>query len=214
MFPSKSLLVLLLSAVVTGAQAGTVYTFKITDFQGSTLDLLNGSSASLTPWLFFFGMQGDPYQFRIQNAAAPASILCYTTADAATAGAAEHTQIVGRPYTDKVSTFWDVVDAVGKEGYSNLIEKHTRLAMTAWPRSGSSVSSPLTLEQFDAKNKHQVFKLVKPDPEWTCNAKHFDLYFIYPYPPLSRPWLERLSEEGVIDPSARVWVRRKFGIEA
>ncbi|KAJ7155060.1 hypothetical protein C8R46DRAFT_1296149, partial [Mycena filopes] len=198
MFPPKSLLVLLFS-VIAGAQAGTVYTFKITDFQGSTLDLLNGSATSLTPvlsttatnetsqnascpfslpsssslpphlspriltgWLFFFGMQGDPYQFRIQNAAAPASILCYTTADAATPGAAEHTQIVGRPYTDNVSTFWDVVDVAGKGGYSNLIEKHTRLAMTAWPHSGSSVSSPLTLEQFDAKNKHQVFKLVKP----------------------------------------------------
>ncbi|KAJ7154476.1 hypothetical protein C8R46DRAFT_1041515 [Mycena filopes] len=165
MFTSKSLLVLLFG-VVAGAQASTrpdVLTFKITDFQGSTLDLLNGSPNSLTPWRFFYAMNGDENQYRIQNAGAAAlsSILCYTTADAATPGAALHTQIVGRPYTDNVSTFWDVVDVAGRRGYSNLIEKHTRLAMTAWPRSGSSASSPLTLEQFDAKNKHQVFKLVQ-----------------------------------------------------
>ncbi|KAJ7726783.1 hypothetical protein B0H16DRAFT_1697952 [Mycena metata] len=156
MFPK---LILFLAFCSIAVHAADVLTFKIADFQGSMLDLSSGSPNSLTPvlsWRFFYAAHGDENEYRVQNVAAPASILSYTTADVTTLGGAEHTQIVGK---QNVSTFWDIIPVAGKKGFSNFIEKETRLAMTAWPRSGRSGSSPITLEQYNAKNPHQVFKL-------------------------------------------------------
>ncbi|KAJ6599707.1 hypothetical protein DFH09DRAFT_1128660 [Mycena vulgaris] len=162
----KSLIFLSVLAITNAAD---ILTFKITDFQGSSVDLVGGSLSSLTPivssttnknktqnWLFIYAAHGDTNEYRIINAAA-SSILSYSTADTKASGAALYAQIVGN---QNVSTNWDVVTS---NGSTNLIEKQTRLAMTAWPAgTGSRRSSPLTLEKYDAHNPHQAFKLVQP----------------------------------------------------
>ncbi|KAJ7106333.1 hypothetical protein C8R44DRAFT_806035 [Mycena epipterygia] len=161
----KSFMFLGLLAITSAAD---ILTFKITDFQGSVLDLTSGSPKSLTPvqsftatkntsqnWLFIFAAHGDDNEYRILNAAG-SSILSYATANSQ--GPAIHTQIMGN---QNVSTNWDVVPV--PKGSVNFIEKQTRLAITAWPvGSGKSRSSPLTLETYDAGNPRQVFKLTQP----------------------------------------------------
>ncbi|KAJ6590776.1 hypothetical protein B0H10DRAFT_2233526 [Mycena sp. CBHHK59/15] len=151
------------------ANAADILTFKITDFQGSALDLTSGSPSSLTPvqsvmlisnrqWMFIYAAHGDENEYRIINVAG-SSILSYTTANDNVQGPAPaiHTQIVGN---QNVSTNWDVLSV--PKGYVNFIEKQTRLAITAWPvGNGSSRSSPLTLEEYDARNPRQVFKLTQ-----------------------------------------------------
>ncbi|KAJ7106334.1 hypothetical protein C8R44DRAFT_745403 [Mycena epipterygia] len=152
----KSFVFLGLFAITNAAD---ILTFKITDFQGSMLDLTNGSSSSLTPWLFIYAAHGDENEYRVVNAVG-SSILSYATANSQ--GPAIHTQIVGN---QNVSTNWDVVPV--PKGSVNFIEKQTRLAVTAWPvGNGKSRSSPLTLETYDAGNPRQVFKLTQRASEF------------------------------------------------
>ncbi|KAJ7027773.1 hypothetical protein C8F04DRAFT_1121300 [Mycena alexandri] len=129
MFPQ---LILFLAFYSLTVHAADVLTFKIADFQGNMLDLSSGSPNSLTPvqsfkntnetrqnWKFFYAARGDENEYRVQNVAAPASILSYTTADITTPGGAEHTQIVGK---QNVSTFWDIMPVAGKKGFSKCAE--------------------------------------------------------------------------------------------
>ncbi|KAJ7677167.1 hypothetical protein B0H17DRAFT_1139814 [Mycena rosella] len=163
----KSVVFLALLAVTNAAD---ILTFKITDFQGSSVDLTGGSPSPLTPvqsfttstnqsqnasqrfvpllytyqrpqWLFIYAMNGDENEYRVINAAGR-SILSYTSDNYETPGPAIHAQIVGN---QNVSTFWDIMPVSKGSVESYFIEKRTGLAMTAWPAGkGSSRSSPVS----------------------------------------------------------------------
>ncbi|KAJ6596543.1 hypothetical protein B0H10DRAFT_2327199 [Mycena sp. CBHHK59/15] len=130
----KSLMFLGLLAI---ANAADILTFKITDFQGSALDLTSGSPSSLTPvqsvkntrkksqnasrrifsryfmlisdrqWMFIYAAHGDENEYRIINVAG-SSILSYTTANDNVKGPAPGIH-TQIVGNQNVSTNWDVL---------------------------------------------------------------------------------------------------------
>ncbi|KAJ7258409.1 hypothetical protein B0H12DRAFT_1232308 [Mycena haematopus] len=167
---------LLWAGVLTLSHAADILTFQIMDFQGSTLALTSPGPNSLVPvesiknagniamimqWDFIYAARGNPNEYRVVNRYGP-SILSYTTANITSPSlSALHAQVVGN---QNVDTFWILV-FLDKNGTISFIEEASGLAMTAWPagkRSRKARHSPLTLEEYDKSNAHQVFKLMNP----------------------------------------------------
>ncbi|KAJ7148045.1 hypothetical protein C8R43DRAFT_952674 [Mycena crocata] len=148
--------------------AADILTFKIIDYQGMALDLTDGRNTTLNPvqsaastkdksqnWLFIYAAHGDQNEYRVVNAAG-STVLSYTTATVAGPTTALHAQIAGN---QNVDTNWDVLPLASK--FNSFIEKSTGLAITSWP-AGTGSNAPLTLEVYDKRNTHQMFKLVQP----------------------------------------------------
>ncbi|KAJ7283199.1 hypothetical protein C8J57DRAFT_729894 [Mycena rebaudengoi] len=157
---------ILLSALdavsTTAAAAPLAGQWLITDFQNRVFNLVGTKSANLTPvqgwvdptgsvsasrWLFQDTCTANVYQ--IANAGT-GTFLSYSTAPDPVA--AIRAQIIG----SHAPSLWSFNAAAG----GPLVETASGLALTSWP-VGASGSNPLTLEQRNASDSHQNFKIVQ-----------------------------------------------------
>ncbi|KAJ7283209.1 hypothetical protein C8J57DRAFT_1217679 [Mycena rebaudengoi] len=143
------------AAAATPAPAAAVG-FLIVDYQSQVFNLVNTNSANLTPvqgWpdqkptasIWDLVDTATPNVYQIVNRGTGTS-LSYSTAP--TASSAIRAQIVG----NKTPSLWRLDPAGGP-----IIETVSGLAVTSWP-VGASFSNPLTLEQRNASDSHQIFK--------------------------------------------------------
>ncbi|KAJ7916771.1 hypothetical protein B0H13DRAFT_2269789 [Mycena leptocephala] len=165
MFGLVSLLVSSAYALTAVAVAVSNHTalageWAITDYQGQFFNLVNTQTLSLSPvqgwpdktvpasqWLLVDTT--TPNLYEIINVGTGNS-LSYSTL--LNGGQAIRSQIVCNQ--QQISTWFFTVPS------GLLIESKSGLAVTSWP-IGSSKSNPLTLEQVNSADSHQIFKLVQ-----------------------------------------------------
>ncbi|KAJ7500678.1 hypothetical protein B0H11DRAFT_2275867 [Mycena galericulata] len=166
----SSLYLLLAGAQIAFVSASKLYprisyAWSITDFQGHMVDLANGKADLFTPiqsfkptnttnqhWAIIYSQDAREV-YEILNVGSN-TIMSHTTALLKKPGPAIHTQIVG----SNLTSWWHL--NFTKAG-ARLIDADSGLALTAWPAGPNKQypSSPLTLEDSDPQNKHQVFNL-------------------------------------------------------
>ncbi|KAJ7283201.1 hypothetical protein C8J57DRAFT_1709654 [Mycena rebaudengoi] len=147
------------AAAAVGLAPALAGQFVIADYQDRIFNLVNTNSANLTPvqgwndravsasrWLFL--NTSTPNVFQIVNTGT-GTFLSYSTAPAS--ASAIRAQIVG----NQAPSLWSFNPAGGP-----LIETVSGRAVTSWP-VGASGSNPLTLEDRNAADTHQNFKIVQ-----------------------------------------------------
>ncbi|KAJ7835076.1 hypothetical protein B0H13DRAFT_2426216 [Mycena leptocephala] len=160
---STVLFLFIFVGAVLGAPPATGVLFNIKDFQGNVFDLAFTSSADLAPVQTLNVKPGVSAQawtlssvgtlFTIANPFV-GTFLSFTMAKNGLNPTCA--QICG--YTG-VATAWNIsANAVGL-GY-NIIEPTSKLAVTSWPASNSTIighTTPLTLQPLDPNERQQVF---------------------------------------------------------